>query len=355
MQSFISHFKTYFLEVVADEKRRNRIQFLSTYGVLCLVALFMSAVNIFTHKWLLMGSTLAFAVLCLINIVLCLCGEKTLKISSYLFMPEILILIGFFVVSGTPEGFSAIWAAMIPACGLLLYRAKKGSILSLVLWLELIFFLWTPFGRTLLHYDYTDSFMLRFPFLYLAFYFLALILEVIRAATFENYSHMCSHDALTGALNRRGFMEHINEHIRAGRGETVGFAIFDLDHFKLVNDTYGHFSGDLVLQEAERRLSASTGMEICRWGGEEFALFTADADIDRAWADKIVAEFSKEKFAVHGAEIPVTISAGAVAVPRSAGITADELCKLADACLYEAKKNGRNIAVFRAVSAQDPA
>lgn len=335
--------------LISDEERRMRAQFLTVFAILSVVSLFMTAVNWFTGKTLLMYATLVFGVCCAIDHVLALKSERLRRLSIVLFIPEILGLFVFFIVSGEPEGFSAIWCAMLPASGLLLFRKKGGSVLSLSMLLILVFFFWTAPGRSLLHYRYTDSFMLRFPLLYIAFFAIALFLEMIRSVTFENYYLSSRHDPLTGALNRAGFKDHIEKQIRANPGYCVGFVIFDLDHFKRINDTYGHFCGDDVLKETCRRLQDLTGHPICRWGGEEFAMIEPTGRLSQSWADTVIAGYSAKPFTLNGETVTLTISLGAVTADRGDSISPDKLCIEADKCLYEAKENGRNRGVYRKI------
>ena len=333
-------------ELVADDNRRRRLQFICTYIILGVVALIMSVVNIFTDKILLLASTAVFALLCGLNILLARSGEKGLRASTILFSVEFIILLTFFIVSGTPEGFSAIWAAMLPACGMLLFGKRNGTCLSAVMLLIMILLFWTGPGRSVLQYEYTQSFMLRFPMLYTAFLFMAFFLETVREATFENYEFQYLHDALTGALNRRGFSVDFAGIIKDRKTREIGFIIADIDDFKAVNDTYGHFTGDDVLKETAARLQRLTGRPVCRWGGEEFAVYFPGG-IDKERAEKIVRDFAAEPIKTSKDEIIKTISVGAVTSAVTDYTSDDELCKKADECLYEAKNTGKNKAVFR--------
>lgn len=126
--------------------------------------------------------------------------------------------------------------------------------LSFLQLLVLLFFFWTPMGRGLLMYSYTESFMLRFPLLYIAFWCIGLLFEVIREATqkeLENarnrFERLYRQDALTGLYNRYGFNEELDKLLES-RKDSLAFAIVDLDHFKNINDTYGHSQGDIVLR-----------------------------------------------------------------------------------------------------------
>jgi diguanylate cyclase (GGDEF)-like protein len=157
-------------------------------------------------------------------------------------------------------------------------------------------------------------------------------------------------DGLTGILNRRAFLDASEREIsRCNRsGETFGFAMFDLDWFKRVNDNYGHPVGDKVL-----RLFADTLRSVVRphdflsrYGGEEFALVMPG--IDKAAACAIVERcrqaVERRSIEHDGRPIKVTVSAGVTAFGED-GSDLETLIKAADAALYRAKRSGRNRAV----------
>ena len=162
-------------------------------------------------------------------------------------------------------------------------------------------------------------------------------------------------DPLTAILNRRAFMlEYERELSRCVREKTgLALAIFDLDHFKDVNDTYGHLVGDKVLRRVADTLRASLrGHDVIgRYGGEEFALLMPGADTAAALAGTERARLAvgERPIQVGSLRIPITVSAGVAAV-GSAGADWESLLRSADAALYEAKRSGRN----RVVAAQGP-
>lgn len=150
-------------------------------------------------------------------------------------------------------------------------------------------------------------------------------------------------DELTGLNNRRAGEQAITrETARALRTERpLSFALFDVDHFKLVNDTYGHAMGDLVLREVARYLLAflRRGDTAVRWGGEEFLVILADVSLEgaRSFAERVRKAI--ELVRVDGVG-EITISAGtAELVP---GEDPEEALARADANLYIAKAQGRN-------------
>jgi two-component system cell cycle response regulator len=157
-----------------------------------------------------------------------------------------------------------------------------------------------------------------------------------------------THDQLTDLWNRRAIHEFLlHETSRANRENTpIGIVLADIDHFKLINDTYGHFVGDSVLRQVAERLKAELRDydRIGRYGGEEFliALPGCSAEAAVKQAERLRASIQQAPFAVAGAKLTVTISAG-VAVDE-AGMAADvnSLLQRSDLALYRAKHSGRN-------------
>ncbi len=170
-----------------------------------------------------------------------------------------------------------------------------------------------------------------------------------RRAHVEQLRHMADHDPLTGLLNRRAFSRELNAHLaRTERyGVTGALLMFDLDNFKLHNDTHGHSAGDELLvalaDGLRRRLRATdlTG----RLGGDEFAALLPNADPARAW---LVSETLLEhiRSITHHLPVPsagcVTASIGLVCLERLEALTPEAVLRAADQALYTAKRAGRN-------------
>ncbi|WP_257310391.1 diguanylate cyclase [Geothrix fuzhouensis] len=156
-------------------------------------------------------------------------------------------------------------------------------------------------------------------------------------------------DALTGLANRRLLISRLNEEVRRARRTMVPLSLvmIDIDYFKLVNDTYGHPMGDVVLRNIGAMLNTSLRATdlAARYGGEEFTLVLPYTD---ATAAMRVAENLREKFAnldhlLGNATLRKTISLGVAAREGKAEIPdAEELLKRADEALYRAKQGGRN-------------
>jgi diguanylate cyclase (GGDEF)-like protein len=157
-------------------------------------------------------------------------------------------------------------------------------------------------------------------------------------------------DALTGLANRRRFNEAFEaEWLRARRaGTALGLAMIDVDHFKLYNDHYGHQGGDRCLRlvaDAMKQGLRAGGDLVARYGGEEFVLLLPHADLKgtQTVAERVRATVESlnephEKSA-HGI---VTVSIGIVSIVPEGGLTPEQFIEMADAALYEAKRQGRN-------------
>jgi diguanylate cyclase (GGDEF)-like protein len=158
-------------------------------------------------------------------------------------------------------------------------------------------------------------------------------------------------DPLTGIFNRRHFSELLSAELARARSGSGAILLLDLDHFKSVNDRYGHLTGDAVLRAAAARIASITRSADClaRWGGEEFAVMAPGMDRDAAalLAERARAALADEPVAVDDVAIELTLSVG-VAVVGPESQTPDRLVDAADEALYEAKRAGRNcVRVFQ--------
>ncbi|QRY81821.1 GGDEF domain-containing protein [Pseudomonas sp. PDNC002] len=153
-------------------------------------------------------------------------------------------------------------------------------------------------------------------------------------------------DPLTSALNRRAFQAQAEHELaRSARyGSPLSLAILDLDHFKRINDQYGHAAGDRALcqfSELCRRLARSTDL-FARFGGEEFVFLlpSTDADAARHFLDRLRENLQSLRLDVEGGELRVSVSIGLVSVEQACDLA--QLLEGADRALYQAKANGRN-------------
>tara|TARA_R110000765_G_scaffold42713_7_gene90054 strand:- start:1159 stop:2439 length:1281 start_codon:yes stop_codon:yes gene_type:complete len=163
----------------------------------------------------------------------------------------------------------------------------------------------------------------------------------------EKLKDLAANDSLTGALNRGNFFETARHLFTLSQRQKspASFILMDLDHFKMVNDTYGHFIGDKVLIHFAHTIQDFLGKSdlFGRLGGEEFAIFLPDMGIDHAsrLADKLRKAIGSATLEVDGKTITYTVSFG-VTSSETKDNSIDELFKRADLKLYGAKEKGRD-------------
>jgi diguanylate cyclase (GGDEF)-like protein len=176
----------------------------------------------------------------------------------------------------------------------------------------------------------------------------------------ERLRFSSEHDALTGLSNRRYFNERV---LAVDGGRPVGGCVLlaDLDHFKRINDTYGHPAGDAVLAVMSERLSAALreNDKLVRWGGEEFLAVLGPMTPEQAdlTAERLLQAVRCEPVLWNGQLIHCTVSIGYANFPMpgsSTDISLDSAISLVDKALYEAKRRGRDRAcLIKVVSARD--
>ena len=158
-------------------------------------------------------------------------------------------------------------------------------------------------------------------------------------------------DPLTGLPNRLLFKDRLGQEIARSQREDLRFGLLfiDLDHFKTVNDSFGHTTGDAVLRETARRISrcVRTTDTVSRLGGDEFTVMLTNLHhAQEAWliAESVVEALSRE-YHVNGEHCFLSASVGIASFPED-GASAEELLKSADTAMYRAKANGRSQAVY---------
>ena len=169
----------------------------------------------------------------------------------------------------------------------------------------------------------------------------------IEAAYHDEIYRMTTVDGLTQVFNRRYFEDAIERELSRSRRYTrpLSLVLLDIDHFKKINDTYGHLAGDAVLKEVALTVRSRTRREdvFARFGGEEFALLLPEVDHKGAalLAEKARKLIERHTFVFDGEDIAVTMSGG-VATVQKKNESPNDLIRRADEKLYEAKSSGRN-------------
>jgi two-component system, cell cycle response regulator len=160
---------------------------------------------------------------------------------------------------------------------------------------------------------------------------------------------LSARDDLTGIFNRRHFgamLERAFDHSNRYR-RPLSVAIIDVDHFKDINDSFGHQAGDTVLAEVAKRFSRSVRSSdyLARYGGEEFVVLLPETQLEDAltFSEKLRAAIATAPVAIgQGQALPVTVSVGAASLAHTRFHSPTEMIAAADQALYRAKRNGRN-------------
>lgn len=154
-------------------------------------------------------------------------------------------------------------------------------------------------------------------------------------------------DPMTDALNKRAFQSELEKEFGFCKrhGEPLSMLLLDLDHFKQVNDTYGHQAGDLVLRRVAECVTETMRKEdiFARYGGEEFALLLRSTDLEHGFivAERVRRAIEALEITHNGRRIPCKASVGLAQAVESM-VRPEELVEAADERLYQAKRNGRN-------------
>lgn len=169
------------------------------------------------------------------------------------------------------------------------------------------------------------------------------LVQALEASRFE-----ASHDALTGLWNRAAILEFLHgQFARASRdGISVAVAIADIDHFKKVNETYGHQAGDELLRQIAKRIRKPVRPYdwVGRYGGEEFLIIAPDCTLSNAYSmcERLRFAVADKPFEIAGNKVESSLSFGVATTAETGAFDEEGLLRSADAALYLAKERGRN-------------
>jgi diguanylate cyclase (GGDEF)-like protein len=259
--------------------------------------------------------------------------------------PHVMVLIGGVAVAFFLFELRAVVSGMVSA-SLVIAVSIVGTLAG-----------WIPYAPLLARAPYVDGHISRWWLAFMGIISAAVGLALITLFVYltarlrdrESRLHEVARtDPLTGVSNRRRFLELFTvEFERAQRyGGELSCVMLDLDHFKVINDRYGHAIGDRVLVAAAEafRRSLRTADVIARWGGEEFALLLPQTNLPgaQAVAERCRRALEEAVIPTDDGQVLVTVSVGVATLPGAALESPDSLMRSADEALYEAKSRGRN-------------
>ncbi len=176
---------------------------------------------------------------------------------------------------------------------------------------------------------------------------------------FSSVKNMAIYDTLTGLYNRRYFEERLEVEAEKSfySGISLSLVMVDIDHFKKINDTFGHTEGDQILCKISSLLKNSIRRKdtVARYGGEEFILILPEASLEQSFviAERIRQSVENTPFEVGRTQVNLTLSVGISSFPSHRVKSKEELVEMADQALYDAKRGGRNkVCIFTRKSSQ---
>lgn len=268
-------------------------------------------------------------------------------VSGYIVFYFFFALMFYLVYSGGVDNTGPLWIFSLPPIALYIHGFKRGLLHLAIFLFSILVILYLP-DHGLLNAQYSDAFKLRIVLSFI----LATILSAIYGYSREKSSNKMKklsddlefflrRDELTGLYNRRGFQDNIHK-IKETHGAII---MCDIDHFKKINDTYGHDAGDFTIKEVSHCIKNNLrkGDIAVRWGGEEFFIFLPEINIHDAYMVSQKLRVMLENHALkynNDMIFHVTISLGVAMVNDD--ITLEAAIKNADSAMYHSKKSGRN-------------
>ena len=322
---------------------------------LSVITAVMSWMNYSQHQYEMMVATLVLTLVLVCIFVLNLI-VKIKKMVELMLCAVLSLLCMYFALTGGNEGFAILWALLFPPAAMLLMELIYGTSIGLFFEVFFIVLFWTPLKSIVSAY-YSQTFMMRFPMLYTAFFVLSFLAkylitkqEIAEHRYIQTIESLSMIDQLTKIPNRRNFEERLSqEWNRAIRNkEPISVLFVDVDKFKNYNDTYGHLQGDKALQAVAEVFSKALKRSVdfvARWGGEEFAVLLPNTEGDQAFviADTIRGQIACTQIPLDDGQITlITISTGISSIIPATSSSVDDFIRCADEALYSAKHGGRN-------------
>lgn len=328
-----------------DNNSRKYIKLLGGYGIALAISLVVTILNIFTNQFFFTLITFSFAVFCAFIFFMLKKEKVNLNLAEILFIILVYLLFVYFIISGTSEAFSILWICILPSYSLFLFGKKRGTVISLGMFLLIFFFFQTDLGISLLNHNYSNMFNFSISFLYWTFFVISFLLESIHSFTYnelikaqKQYYYLYHHDPLTKVYNRHRFNQIIDKHLSKKEG-SLSLMIINIDNFRQINNKYGYTKSDAILiflAKIIKDIISSQG-NIGRWTGESFAVVLDKTNGTLQIANEVCTAIRKNDFIV-----PVNISIGAVKANNLEIVTFSQLINMTDFYLYRAKELGSN-------------
>ncbi len=344
------------LDGYPDENSFRRLSAYILSSVMFTLLLCAIVLDLYEGNYRLIPALVILAAICPANWVWLRCDAKVVFGPLWLLNASLMCL-GIFLLlcGGASSGSSLFWFIIFPPMVMISMGLRHGTIGFCIFYAFLILLLLTPLSVFLAE-PLSSAVKMRFLFSMLGAFVFSLSAEYVRTSTFNALSRAllllereALSDHLTGLGNRRDFQNYFSWICARSMRDNQPFslALIDLDHFKNVNDTYGHNVGDQVLRHlAGLFVNCIRATDrVFRWGGEEFIVLMPDTPIveARSLAERIRLVCEVTPYSADEREIPVTISIGLRECDAECG-QQDQVVE-ADRNLYLAKASGRNCVI----------
>ena len=294
----------------------------------------MTIMNIKREFYLMAAITASLAALLLLCAYLSGIRKKEL-LSSVIAAAAILFIFSYFAVSGQNEGFAILWILLVPLFSTSIFEMRIGIGLSFYFLLFSFILFYTPLNGHIAD-CYTDSFIERFPVLYLCTFLVSIFLFLQKEFYSRSLQIKSNMDELTGTYNRRYFTNFIM-HAPLPETENTCVMLIDVNGLKEVNDTYGHDAGDELIRAVPQCCHEviSSDFTLCRLGGDEFVLIMQIPEDDIATLTDDIKRAGLNWQGTHSQSCQLSIGwASSDSYPEYA---VDELYRAADARMYQDK------------------
>jgi len=313
--------------------------------------LFFGVNAIFQENYLLAAVLFGSSVFGLFSILL-MRSTRNYGYGSHGISIPVTIIFAYLIASGGVENTGPLWCYSLFLIIMLLQGFKKGVMAFFGLLIVATVLMFYP-DLSFVSAEYTQTFKIRFIASFIALGIMASIYEYLRWKSQNDYVAISNElelasrtDALTGLANRRAMQEslEVEQSLFFRHGDPFSVITMDLDHFKRINDRYGHGKGDEVLILIARLLLKEVRQPdlVCRWGGEEFMVLLPQTNPEQSLvvAEKLRKAIEAVDLDVIGIADSVTASFGVECIATTRNIS--ELIAESDRKLYEAKRHGRN-------------
>jgi diguanylate cyclase (GGDEF)-like protein len=339
----------------SDTETAQKIFVANLFGFIGYSITFVMGTSAFIRQDRLLGVVLLVASLLFFSSHLILRSKRIkncYKFSANLMTISLMILMTYLVFTGGVNSTGPLWIYIVPPVALFFGGMRKG-ILNISLFVLVISVLMFYPNDEWLGTSYTFEFKSRLIYSFLTVSCLFAFYEYIRKSSFHRLQEMSQkfekqamQDPLSGLLNRRGMRENLQQEFERNRRYNNNLTVMmcDIDHFKVVNDRYGHDKGDQIIKSLAAIFRAGLRKQdsLARWGGEEYLFLLVETNGEQAMqlAEKLRSKIEEKQYKQDDKVFRITISIGLHQI--ASADTINQAITKADTNLYKAKEQGRN-------------